>query len=144
MVALTACSLALLLPLSSSSLVNIIYMPSWRGNCCLAFGGGGPGVGVVGYQHFLLFLWLTSVSSHTAELCGWLACRSHCETCMVHLAYHSWCMVAELDPAELGPAVSPRVFASDCLPQSLDPPVAGPLLPAGCHTGHPAAHIFSY
>src|SRR3954469_24049780 len=95
-------------------------------------------------QHFLLFLWLTAVSSHTAELCGWLACRSHCETCMVHLAYHSWCMVAELDPAELGPAVSPQVFASDCLPQSLDPPVAGPLLPAGCHTGHPAAHLFSY
>src|SRR4051812_38247274 len=45
MVALTACSLALLLPLSSGSLVNIMYTPSWRGNCCLAFGGGGPGGG---------------------------------------------------------------------------------------------------
>src|SRR3954465_7561838 len=45
MVALTACSLALLLTLSSGSLVNIIYTPSWRGNCCLAFGGGGPGGG---------------------------------------------------------------------------------------------------
>src|SRR3954471_8615392 len=73
MVALTACSLALLLPLSSGSLVNIIYTPSWRGNCCLAFGVGGPGGGVgVGDQNFLLFLWLTAMSSHTAESCGWL------------------------------------------------------------------------
>src|SRR3954471_5800963 len=45
MVALTACSLALLLPLSSGSLVNIIYTPSWCGNYCLEFGGGGPGGG---------------------------------------------------------------------------------------------------
>src|SRR4051812_5708749 len=143
MVALIACSLALLLPLSSGSLVNIIYTPSWRGNCCLAFGGGGPGVGV-GDPRFLLFLWPIAMSNHTAESCGWLACRPHCETCMVRLAYHSWCMVAELDPAELGPAVSPQVFASDCLPQPLDPPAAGPLLPVGCHTGHLAAHPSSF
>src|SRR3954463_13331252 len=83
MVALTACSLALLLPLSSGSLVNIIYTPYWRGNCCLAFGGGGPGGGGGGGgPTFPPFLWLTTVSSHTTELCGWLACRSHCETCM--------------------------------------------------------------
>src|SRR3954468_5678346 len=45
MVALTVCSLSLLLPLSSGSLVNIIYTPSWRGNCSLHLVVGDLGVG---------------------------------------------------------------------------------------------------
>src|SRR3954463_11093000 len=144
MVALTACSLALLLPLSSGSLVNIMYTPSCRGNCCLAFGGGVPGGGVVaGDQEFLLFLCLTAMSSHTAESCDWLACRSHCETCTVHLTYHPWCKVAELGLAEVGPAVCPQAFVSGCLPQPLDLLAAELLIPADYRIGYPADHLFS-
>src|SRR3954471_12947279 len=144
MVALTASSLDLLLPLSSGSLVNIMYTLSCRGNCCLAFGGGDLGVGVVaGDQEFLLFLCSTAVSSHTAESCDWLACRSHCETCTVHLTYPPWCKVAELGLVEVDPAVFPQVFVSGCLQQPLDPLAAELLIPADYRIGYPADHLFS-
>src|SRR3954469_91658 len=64
MVALTACSLALLLPSSSGSLVNSMYTPSWRGNCCLAFGGGGPGGGGGGPTFLAFPLANCSVQRH--------------------------------------------------------------------------------
>src|ERR1043165_3399497 len=71
MVALTAFSLAILLPLSSGSLVNIMYTPSCRGNCCLAFGGGGPEGGGGGPTFPIFPLANCSVQSHCRVV--WLA-----------------------------------------------------------------------
>src|SRR3954463_15463542 len=77
MVALTTCSLALLLPLSSGSLVNIMYTPSWRGNCCLAFGGGGPGGGGGGGgPTFLAFLLPCCSVQMRCRLVSWAALLS--------------------------------------------------------------------
>src|ERR1043165_489596 len=71
MVALTACSLALLLPLSLGSLVKIMYTPSCRGNFCLAFCGGGPGGGAGGPTFPPFPLANCSVQSHCRVV--WLA-----------------------------------------------------------------------
>src|SRR3954468_7789436 len=76
MVALTACSLALLLPLSFGSLVNIMYTPSCRGNCCLAFGGGGPGGGGGGggtKNSSFSFAQLQCPVTLPSRVIGWLA-----------------------------------------------------------------------
>src|SRR3954467_9889058 len=98
MVALTACSRALRLPLSSYSLVKIMYMPSWRGDCCRAFGGGGPGGGVVVVGGFLLFPLTADLSRCPAEWCLMLACQLHCETCMVGSSYPQRCKGPESGP----------------------------------------------